>query len=134
MQYMLDTNICIDVMKRKPATVAERLRGVAVGEVTISAVVLAELEYGIAKSRQRSRSAAALDDFLPFVVVLDWPEAAAADYAEIRAELESRGQIIGGNDLLIAAHARHAGCTLVTNNGREFTRVPGLNIENWADR
>lgn len=132
MRLMLDTNICIYVMKHKPAAVAERLRGVKVGEVAISAIVLAELEHGVAKSRQRPRSAAALDAFLPFVRVLDWPAAAASSYAEIRAELERRGEIIGANDLMIAAHARYAGATLVTNNVREFARVPGLQVENWA--
>ncbi len=132
MRYMLDTNICIYVMKRRPPEVHERLRGIPVGEVGMSAVVLAELRHGIAKSSQRERSEAALRDFLAFVQVLDWPEAAAHDYGEIRAELERNGTVIGGNDLLIAAHARQLGATLVTNNGREFERVPGLCVENWA--
>ncbi len=131
MRYMLDTNICIYMMKRRPVEVRDRLIHVAVGEVGMSAVVLAELRYGIEISVHRDRSEAALQDFLHFVPVLDWPDEAARDYGEIRAELERGGWPIGGNDLLIAAHARHLGATLVTNNGGEFDRVPGLIVENW---
>ncbi|RFA26591.1 VapC toxin family PIN domain ribonuclease [Alkalilimnicola ehrlichii] len=133
MRYMLDTNICIYVMKHKPASVAERLQTVSVDDVALSAVVLAELRYGIAKSQYRERSQAALEEFLAFVRVLDWPAVAADAYGEIRAELTASGQIIGGNDLLIAAHARCLGATLVTNNNRGFARVPGLSVENWAE-
>ncbi|WP_303902205.1 type II toxin-antitoxin system tRNA(fMet)-specific endonuclease VapC [Thiohalomonas denitrificans] len=132
MRYMLDTNICIYVMKRRPPEVHERLKGVSVGDVGISAVVLAELRYGIAKSVQGERSEAALIEFLRFASVLDWPEGAAQDYGEIRAELERVGRIIGGNDMLIASHARYLGATLVTYNGRKFERVTGLAVENWA--
>lgn len=132
MRYMLDTDICIYIMKRRPPEVHRRLRDVPVGAVGISAIVLAELRYGIAKSMEPARSEAALADFLAFVKVLDWPEEAAEDYGVIRAQLERSGEVIGANDLLIAAHARHLGSTLVTNNGREFERVPGLPIESWA--
>lgn len=132
MRYMLDTNICIYIMKRRPPEVRERLRGVVVGEVGISVLALAELRYGIAKSSQPERSEAALDDFLAYALVEDWPAGAASHYAEIRAHLERAGEIIGGNDLLIAAHARYRRATLVTNNDREFRRVPGLTVENWA--
>ena len=131
MRYMLDTNICIYIMKRKPPEVHRRLRDVPVGEVGISAVVLAELRFGVQRSGQRERSEAALEDFLAFMVVDDWPEEAAEDYAQIRAGLEQDGAPIGGNDLLIAAHARALDITLVTNNRREFDRVPGLQVENW---
>lgn len=88
MRYMFDTGICIYIMKRRPPEVRERLRGVAVGEVGISAVVLAELYYGVAKSQERTRSQAALDDFLAFARVLDWPQEAAECYGDIRAALE----------------------------------------------
>lgn len=132
MRYMLDTNICIYIMKRRPPEVHERLRDVPVGEVALSAVVLAELRYGVRRSSQRERSEAALDDFLAFMQVLDWPEEAAEHYADIRAALAKEGAPIGSNDLLIAAHARAEGVVLVTNNGREFERVPGLHVENWV--
>jgi len=132
MPYMLDTNICIYIMKRHPPQVRERLRGIPVGEVCISGIVLAELWYGISKSGSRERNAQALGDFLAFCKVLDWPRNAAPLYGEIRALLERQGQPIGGNDLFIAAHAKHIGATLVTNNDREFRRVAGLSVENWA--
>ncbi|WP_018862253.1 MULTISPECIES: type II toxin-antitoxin system VapC family toxin [unclassified Thioalkalivibrio] len=132
MRYMLDTNICIYIMKRRPPEVHARLRGVPVGEVGLSAVVLAELRYGVRRSSQRERSEAALERFLAFARVCDWPEEAAEHYGDIRAELERVGTPIGANDLLIAAHARAIGAVLVTNNGREFERVSGLQVENWV--
>lgn len=132
MRYMLDTNLCIYIMKRRPPEVHERLRGVPVGEVALSAVVLAELRYGVRRSSQRERSEAALDDFLAFTQVLGWPEEAAEHYADIRAALVQEGTLIGSNDLLIAAHARSEAVVLVTNNGHEFERVPGLQVENWV--
>jgi tRNA(fMet)-specific endonuclease VapC len=131
MRWMLDTDTCIYVMKHHPPQVRERLRRVAIGEVGLSAIVLAELRLGVAKSQRRQDNAAALDDFLGYCIVLDWPREAAATYADIRATLEARGTTIGGNDLLIAAHALHLGTTLVTNNTAEFERVAGLTLENW---
>ena len=132
MRYMLGTNICIYIMKRRPPEVHERLRHVPVGDVGLSAVALAELRYGVCRSTQRARSEAALERFLAFAKVWDWPEEAAEHYADIRAELQRAGTPIGANDLLIAAHARATGAVLVTNNGREFERVPGLQVENWV--
>ncbi|WP_019572116.1 type II toxin-antitoxin system VapC family toxin [Thioalkalivibrio sp. ALMg3] len=132
MRYMLDTNICIYIMKRRPPEVHERLRHVPVGEVGLSAVVLAELRYGVCRSNQKERSEAALERFLAFTQVCDWPEEAADHYGDIRAELEHAGAPIGANDLLIAAHARATETVLVTNNGREFERVPGLQVQNWV--
>jgi tRNA(fMet)-specific endonuclease VapC len=133
MRWMLDTNTCIYVMKRHPPAVQERLRRVAVGEVGISAVVLAELRLGVRKSRRQVENTAALEDFLAFCLVLDWPQEASSLYAEIRADLESQGRPIGSNDLLIAAHALWLGSTLVTINLEEFARVPGLNTDNWIE-
>ncbi|WP_019594134.1 type II toxin-antitoxin system VapC family toxin [Thioalkalivibrio sp. ALM2T] len=132
MRYMLDTNICIYIMKRRPPEAHERLRHVPVGDVGLSAVVLAELRFGVHRSKQKERSEAALERFLAFTRICDWPEEAAEHYADIRAELERAGTPIGSNDLLIAAHARATGAVLVTNNGREFDRVPGLQVENWV--
>jgi tRNA(fMet)-specific endonuclease VapC len=119
-------------MKRHPPQVQARLRRVAIGEVGLSAIVLAELRFGIRKSRRRAENAVALADFLAYCPVLDWPQAASDDYSEIRHELDTQGTPIGSNDLLIAAHALHLGCTLVTNNVREFQRVRGLSIESWV--
>ncbi|WP_295446410.1 type II toxin-antitoxin system VapC family toxin [uncultured Thiodictyon sp.] len=132
MRWMLDTNTCIYTMKHHPPQVRARLRRLAIGEVGISAIVLAELQFGIQKSQRRAENAAALADFLPYCLVLDWPHEASGVYAEIRAELEAQGTPIGANDLLIAAHAMHLGCTLVTNNVEEFKRVRGLLRDNWV--
>lgn len=134
MHYMLDTNICIYIMKRQPPEVESRLRDVAVGDVSLSGIVLAELWYGIHRSQKPERNEAALRDFLRFLNILDWPLEAAGAYGAIRAALTCKGPPIGGNGLLIAAHAIYENATLVTNNGREFERVPGLNLENWAAR
>ena len=124
MRWMLDTNTCIYTMKHHPPQVQARLRRIAIGEVGISAIVLAELRFGIQKSRRRQENAAALADFLPYCVVLDWPQEASGVYAEIRDELEAQGMAIGSNDLLIAAHAstlaaRWSLITLKNSNGFE---------------
>ncbi len=131
MRWMLDANTCIFVMKHHPPQVQARLRRVAIGEVGISAIVLAELRFGVEKSRRRDENTAALTDFLSFCLVLDWPQQAAERYARIRHALEAQGRPIGGNDLLIAAHALYLGCTLVTNNVEELGRVSGLDVDNW---
>jgi tRNA(fMet)-specific endonuclease VapC len=133
MRWMLDTDTCIFVMKHHPPQVRARLRRAAIGEVGMSAIVLAELELGIAKSKRRDDNAAALEDFLAYCIVRDWPQEAASAYADIRASLEAQGTPIGSNDLLIAAHARHLGSTLVTNNTDGFQRVAGLKLENWRE-
>lgn len=132
MRWMLDTNTCIYIMKHHPLQVRTRLRQVPIGEVGMSSIVLAELRFGVQKSRRRQENTAALEDFLAFCMVLDWPQQASDVYAELRHELEAHGTPIGSNDLLIAAHALYLRCTLVTNNSREFERVPGLVIDNWV--
>ncbi len=131
--YMLDTDISSYIMKRTHDTVLSRLQKVAVSDVCISAITKAEMMYGVEVSPRRHKDQAALNEFLRYVAALDFPETAALDYARIRADLKARGTMIGGNDLLIAAHALSSGLTLVTNNTREFSRVRGLNIENWTD-
>lgn len=132
MRYLLDTNICIYVIKRRPPQVLARLQRCAVGDSGLSTVTLAELEYGAAKSQFPARNQAALAAFtLPLEVVpFDAP---AAAYGPIRATLERQGTPIGAMDLLIAAPARSLGVILVTNNVREFGRVPGLQVDNWVD-
>ena len=131
--YMLDTDISSYIMKRANAAVLRKLQTVAVSDVCISSIARSELMYGIEVSPRRQKDQLALDEFLLYVAVLDYPSAAAEHYGLIRAELKARGTMIGANDLLIAAHARSAGLTLVTNNTREFGRVPDLKMENWAE-
>jgi tRNA(fMet)-specific endonuclease VapC len=131
-RFMLDTDMCSYIMKRSQPLVIKRLQSVAVGDVCMSVVTTAELLYGVEVSPRRAQDAAALNAFLPYVEVLDLTRDAAIHYAEIRADLKKRGAMIGANDLFIAAHARAAGLTLVTNNAAEFERVGGLTIENWT--
>ena len=132
--YMLDTDTCSYIMKRSNQIVMKRLRAVAVPDVCISVVTKAELLYGVEVSPRRLQDGTALYAFLPHVEVLEFPDAAATHYAQIRADLKRRGQMIGANDLFIAAHARSLGLKLVTNNTAEFGRVKGLTIENWTLR
>ena len=132
MKFMLDTDIASYIMKRSEPEVLKRLQRVPVGDVGISSITKSELEYGVAVSPRRAQNRATLDEFLRYVEVLDYPGDAAGHYAQIRAELKTRGAMIGANDLFIAAHARCLGMTLVTNNVREFGRVSGLKMENWT--
>lgn len=131
-RFMLDTDMCSSIMKRSHPLVLKRLGAVAVPDVCMSVVTKAELLYGVEVSPRRNQDAAALAALLPYVEALDFPDEAAAHYAEIRADLKRRGTPIGANDLFIAAHARSAGLTLVTNNSAEFERVRKLKIENWT--
>lgn len=130
--YMLDTDISSYIMKRSDDAVLRRLKQVPVDAVCISAITKSELLFGVESSPRRSKDEAALDEYLRYVEVLDYPDAAAPHYAQIRAKLKVSGKMIGANDLLLAAHARSLGLTLVTNNTREFSRVGGLSIENWT--
>ena len=131
-RFMLDTDTCSYIMKRSSEAVVQRLRKTSVNDVCISVITKSELLYGVEVSPRRQQDEAALNAFLQYVEVLDFPDEAAPHYAEIRARLKARGTMIGANDLFIAAHARSLGLTLVTNNTREFRRVPKLLIENWA--
>jgi len=130
-RYMLDTDTCSYIMKRSNQTVVKRLRAVPVADVCISVITKSELLYGVAVSPRPVQDATALQAFLPHVEVLEFPDAAATHYAQIRADLKKRGQMIGANDLFVAAHARSLGLRLVTNNTGEFGRVKGLTLENW---
>jgi tRNA(fMet)-specific endonuclease VapC len=129
---MLDTDTSSYIMNRYSLGVLRRLELETVGDVCISAVSRSELEFGVEVSPRKSKDRGSLDIFLRHIEVLDYPSGAALDYAQIRGFLKVRGKSIGANDLLIAAHARHLGLTLVTNNTREFNRVPGLKTENWT--
>ena len=131
-RFMLDTDTCSYVMKRSYPSMLDRLQSTRAGEVCISVITRIELEYGVRISPKTARDAAALAAFLPYVEVLELTESAASHYAEIRAELKRQGTPIGAHDLLIAAHARSLGLTLVTNNVAEFGRVKDLMLENWV--
>lgn len=131
-RFMLDTDTCSYIMKRSHPELLKRLQVVPVSDVCMSVVTKAELLYGVEVSPRMKQDAAALAAFLPYVEALDLTDEAMTHYAQIRADLNKRGAMIGGNDLFIAAHARGLGITLVTNNTEEFQRVPGLAIENWT--
>jgi tRNA(fMet)-specific endonuclease VapC len=129
---MLDTDICSYVMKRSSDLLLKRLQKIPVSDTCISVITKSELLYGVEASPRRQQDEAALNAFLGYVEVLEFPEKASSHYAQIRAHLKKPGTMIGGNDLLIAAHARSLGMTLVTHNTREFGRVPKLAIEDWT--
>jgi tRNA(fMet)-specific endonuclease VapC len=131
-RYMLDTDTCSYIMRRSPDAVLKRLAKVPVDDVCISVITKSELLFGVEVSPKRRQDEAALTAFLRYVEVLDFPDEASLHYAKIRADLKTRGTMIGANDLFIAAHARSLGLTLVTNNTREFKRVRGLFIDNWT--
>ena len=133
MTYMLDTNICIYAMKKKPEMVLQRLRAELDNGICISSITLAELEYGMKHSSSPAKNEQALLRFLTPLSILPFGPAAASEYGEIRAYLQSQGTLIGPLDMLIAGHARAEKMILVTNNIREFERVPGLELENWAE-
>ena len=132
MKYMPDTNIIVYAKNRRPESVLARLRQCHPEDVCISAVTMAELEYGVCKSSRPEQNRLALMMFLSGIKVLPFDSEAAREYGDIRVDLSRKGTIIGGNDLLIAAHARAEGLILVTNNAREFERVEGLRVENWV--
>jgi tRNA(fMet)-specific endonuclease VapC len=130
-RYMLDTDTCISLLKARPEKITRKLSRLPVEDVGISSVVSAELWYGVALSEKKKQNEAALRDFLDFVKVLDWPAGACPSYGRIRAHLRKKGTPIGAIDLLIASHASFLNAVLVTNNTREFDRVPDLKVENW---
>ena len=131
-RYLLDTNICIYIRQRRPPSVLRRFARLMPGDACLSVVTYGELRYGVAKSRERARAETLLRELVELLPVAPLPPDAGEAYGDIRAALEAKGQTIGNNDLWIAAHARAAGLVLVTNNGREFTRVAGLTVENWV--
>jgi tRNA(fMet)-specific endonuclease VapC len=131
--YLLDTNICIYALSGRYPRVQQRIDRHAPGRIATSVIVYGELQFGIAKSARREDAQLRLDAFMQIVNVLPLPFEATEHYGDIRALLAKRGTPIGGNDLWIAAHARAANVTLVTNNIGEFERVPGLRLANWAE-
>ena len=133
MRYMLDTNICIHAIKHKPETVYKRLQGIDPADVCISSITYAELAHGVEKSAFADRNRLALTLLLSNIEIEDFGQEAAEQYGRIRADLERRGMPIGPLDTMIAGHALALGCTIVTNNVRAFSRVTGLDVENWAE-
>jgi tRNA(fMet)-specific endonuclease VapC len=130
---ILDTNICIYLIKRKPPSVLRHFQNYRPGDIAISAITLAELEYGVAKSQAKERNKKALSQFIIPLEVLPFDHAATVCYGQIRADLERKGQPIGANDLLIAAHALSLDALLVTNNMKEFARIEDLKLANWVE-
>jgi len=131
MKYMLDTNICIGIIRKKPKLLIDRLVACSPGEVGISVICVAELAHGAQKSSQVEQNTSALEEFLIPLVIKDFDQNAALAYGRIRAFLEKQGNVIGSMDMLIAAHALSLDVTLVTNNTGEFQRVPNLRLEDW---
>jgi tRNA(fMet)-specific endonuclease VapC len=131
-KLMLDTNMCIYIIKQKPKKVIDKFRKLSFSEVAISSIVLNELEFGVVKSTQPAQNRLALAQFLAPLEILAYDDIAAFYYGKIRAHLQKMGTPIGSLDLLIAAHTLSVGCSLVTNNESEFQRVPRLKILNWA--
>ncbi len=132
MRYMLDTNICIYLIKHKPPQVFEKLQEHNPDEICISAVTYAELVHGVEKSKAVERNRLALTILLSNIEILDFDMKAAEEYGRIRADLEKNGTPIGPLDMMIAGHAKSLGYTVVTNNVGEFKRVEGLQYENWV--
>ena len=132
MRYMLDTNICIYVIKHKPVTVFQKLQNTNPEDVCISSVTYAELVHGVEKSAAVEKNRLALSMLLANMEILDFDVDAADCYGKIRAVLEKKGTPIGPLDMMIAAHAQSLGYTVVTNNVKEFSRVSALRIENWV--
>ena len=133
MRYMLDTNICIYVIKHKPEKVFQKLQTIHPEDVCISSVTYAELVHGVEKSIAVEKNRLALSILLANMEILDFDVDAADCYGKIRADLEKKGTPIGPLDMMIAGHAQSLGYTIVTNNVKEFSRVNALKIENWAE-
>ena len=131
-KYMLDTNICIYIIKQKPKNVIERFRQAQVSEIGVSSITLSELEYGVMKSAKPEQNKLALAQFIAPIEISAYDDVAAQHYGVIRAHLERQGTPIGSLDMLIAAHALSIGSVLITNKESEFKRVSNLKIGNWT--
>ncbi len=132
MKYMLDTNMCIYIIKKHPADVLKKFMNIKIGDVCLSSITLAELMYGVQKSHHQQKNNMALQEFISPLDIVSFDDEAAIHYGQIRAFLEKKGSPIGPLDLMIAAHAQSLNSILVTNNKKEFARVPHLKIEDWA--
>ncbi|MCI5208283.1 MAG: type II toxin-antitoxin system VapC family toxin [Candidatus Electrothrix sp. ATG2] len=132
MNFLLDTDICIYLINKRPPSVISRFKQYRPGDIGISVITVSELEYGVAKSVRQKENQQRLDAFLAPFDLLSYTAEAVRTYGTIRADLEKRGKVIGPLDMLIAAQALTEELTLVTKNEREFKRIPGIRIENWA--
>jgi tRNA(fMet)-specific endonuclease VapC len=132
MDYILDTNICIYLIKKKPMSVFEQFNKLPLGSIGISSITLAELQYGVHKSNSPEKNQSALSNFLLPLEIAYFDDSAAREYGNIRSQLEQVGKPIGPLDTLIAGHVKSIDAVLVTNNEKEFSRVSGLKIENWV--
>jgi tRNA(fMet)-specific endonuclease VapC len=131
-RYLLDTNICIYIAKHNPPAVRERFSQHSANELAISVITLGELRFGAEKSQAKTKALAVIEELTNLACIEELSESAGIHYGDIRAQLQKSGQIIGNNDLWLAAHARSQGWVLVTNNESEFLRVEGLAVENWV--
>jgi tRNA(fMet)-specific endonuclease VapC len=129
---LIDTNICIYIINKRPSDVISRFKKTDVGMIRISSITVSELQYGVSKSKYKNQNLKRLEEFLMPFEILAYDQMAAKYYGEIRSKLEKQGHIIGPLDLLIAAHALSKGLILVTNNEKEFKRIKSLKIENWV--
>ena len=132
MKFMLDTNTCIYIIKRKPPNVIRRFKRTEISQIGISSITLSELLYGVSKSSRPEQNRLALTQFIAPLEILSYGDEAAQYYGDIRAHLEKQGTPIGSLDMLIAAHTLSIACTLVTNNEKDFIRIPNLKIVNWV--
>jgi len=132
-RYLLDTNICIYIRQERPEAVLRRFRKLRLGEAGLSVITYGELFYGAERSAHRTAAMERLRELLTWLPALPLPESAGEVYGTIRADLAKRGAMIGNNDLWIAAHGIASGLILVTNNEKEFRRVRGLKLQNWAE-
>jgi tRNA(fMet)-specific endonuclease VapC len=131
-RYLLDTNICIYIAKNNPAVVREHFVQHLASELAMSVITLGELRFGAEKSQAKEKALSVIQELADLMIVEPLPESAGEHYGQIRAELQRKGQMIGNNDLWLAAHARSQGWVLVTNNEKEFVKVEGLVVENWV--
>jgi len=132
MKYLLDTNICIYIIKNNPITVLNHFNSLVPGDIIISSITLAELRYGVEKSSHKEKNESALNEFIIPLEVAPFDEQATHFYGKLITYLEMKGTLIGALDLMIASHAQSLDVILVTNNIKEFSRVPKLKIENWT--
>lgn len=131
--YMLDTDTCAFILRKSSPVLLDRIQSVPLQQQSMSVITLAELLYGVQVSSKKKMNREGVDALVRHVNVLAWTNEAAENYAEIRADLKKKGQQMGANDLLIAAHARSVDAVIVTNNVKDFCRVKGLRLENWME-
>jgi tRNA(fMet)-specific endonuclease VapC len=131
MKYLLDTNICVALIRQKPKVLIKQLTSHKPGDIGVSTITIAELVHGAQKSSQTEQNMTALDQFLLPLEIAEFDQSAAVVYGHIRTYLENKGTVIGSMDMLIAAHAQNLDVALVTNNTREFRRIPNLKLEDW---